>query len=159
MSLPKFLLQVRESQSETVYRWTPALAARKDMRPITGKEAKKILDKQEAERDAILAEAARDHFVDEEDDFAENDVTATVDFGKDEIKKDTHPSFMTQVTMKADEIKRIKDFKTKNELEVYILEKYQLDMIPGSRKEMEEQAIALIEELAKHDKLYCRLSE
>lgn len=158
MALPKFLLQIREGQTASVYRWTPALAARKDMRPITGQEAKKVLDTQKAERDARHKVATRDLFDDTEEDLTENELTASVAVAEI-VKPAEHPSFKTQETMKADEIARIEGFKTKNDLEVYILEKYQLDMIPGDRKSMNEQATSLVAELARHDKLYVRLSE
>jgi len=128
------------------------------MRPVTGQEAKKVLDSQKAERDARVKVATRDLFDDTQDDLTENELTASVAVAE-KVKPADHPSFKTQETMKADEIARIKGFKTKNDLEVYILEKYQLDMMPGTREQMDEQAISLVEELARHDKLYSRLSE
>lgn len=159
MALPKFLLQVRKGQTSTVYRWTEALATRKDMRPITGKEAKKILDVQAAEKAAIVERQTADLFVDTEDDFSENDIVADPELDAEAVIPAQHPSFKTQETIMAEEYARIDGFKTKNELEIYILEKYQLNMIPGTRESMDEQAKAFIAELARNSKLYSKLNE
>jgi hypothetical protein len=166
MALPKFLLQVRDGQRPTVYRYTVALASRSDMRPITGKEAKKILDKQEADRQARiewqkqnLFEDGDDDFNDDDRNFEENPLTAEPDLKNEEKAAAQHPSFKTQDVLLLEETSKIKGFKTKNDLEVYILEKYQLDMIPGTREEMDEQAIAFVQELARHNRLYTKLNE
>lgn len=159
MALPKFLLQVRDGRESSVYRWTAALAKRKDMRPITGKEAKKFLDVQEEKRQERLRVLQEDMFADGDDDFEENEITSDPDLAIEEKKPAEHPSFKTQETIQADEIARIEGFKTKNELEVYFLEKYQLDMMPGTREEMNAQAVAFVNELAKHGRLYAKLNE
>lgn len=160
MALPKFLLQVRDGQRSNVYRWTEVLAKRKDMRPITGKEAKKILDDRKAERDERNRIMAEDPFIDTEEDFSpENDITADPDLTEDEKTPAEHPSFKTQDILKAEELSKIPKFATKNELESYFLEKYQLDMMAGNREHMNEQAQSFVEELAKHGKLYTKLNE
>lgn len=159
MALPKFLLQVRDGQKHTVYRWTEALSKRRDMKPISGKEAKKILDHQEEERQQRLAKLQEDPFLDDFEDFEENEITADPDLADDEKKAAEHPSFKTQETIRAEEIEKINGFKKKTDLEIYFLEKYQFDMLPGTREEMNAQAIAFVEELAKHGKLYAKLNE
>ena len=159
MALPKFLLQVRKGQRAVVYRWTEALATRKDMRPITGKEAKNILDSQETERQERIERQTADLFVDTEDDFSENDIVSDPELDTKEVVAAQHPSFKTQETIKADEYAKIDGFAKKNDLEIYFLEKYQLNMIPGTRADMDAQAKAFVDELAKHSKLYHILNE
>lgn len=166
MALPKFLLQVRDGQESTVYRYTIPLAKRSDMRPITGKEAKRILDSQEAKRQARiewqkknLFEDGDDDYSEDDRDFTENPLTSDPNLTNDEKVPAQHPSFKTQDIILAEELEKIPEFKTKNDLEVYFLEKYQLDMIPGTREEMDSQAAAFVQELAKHNRLYVKLNE
>ena len=160
MALPKFLLQIRDGQKNSVYRWTEMLAKRKDMRPISGREAKKILESEESERQKRLEELARDPYIDDfDDDFEENVITSDPDLANDEKKPAEHPSFKTQETIKVEEFDRIDAFRKSNTLESYLLEKYQFNMIPGTLEEMKSQAISFIEELSKHGKLYTKLNE
>lgn len=164
MALPKFLLQVRDGQESNVYRWTEMLAKRKDMRPITGKEAKEILDRQQKVRTDRIRAMQEDLYVDGDDDFKDEDVNPiTADpalSSEDSIQKPAeHPSFKTQETLLAEETAKITEFRTKGDLEIYFLEKYQIDMIAGNRENMNEQAIAIVGELSKHGKLFNVLNE
>ena len=136
------------------------------MRPITGKEAKKILDTQEAKRQARiewqkknLFEDGDDDYQDDDRDFTENPLVSDPDLKDDEKAPAQHPSFKTQEIILAEELEKIPAFPNKNELEVYFLEKYQLDMIAGTREELESQAVAFVQELARHNRLYVKLNE
>ena len=162
MALPKFLLQIRDGQTNTVYRWTTALAKRKDMRPITVKEAKTILEQQKDDREKKVQELFTDDIFEiEDDEDDENEITSNIDrdLTEDEKKPAEHPSFKTQDTIKADEYGRIEAFRKTSTLEAYLLEKYKFDMIPGTMDEMKSQAISFIDELASHGKLYAKLNE
>jgi len=91
--------------------------------------------------------------VDEDGYLEENDILSVVEPAKEQTV--VSDAMKTQEMIKEDEIKELHKFRKTNTLEAYMLEKYKVNLIPmDDLPELREQAIAMIDELAKHGKLF-----
>ena len=143
--MAKFLLQVRDGQKPHVYQWTPALAQRKDMRPITEEEAEKY---KSGDFDAPVESAIPEV----EEETEDNPILS-------KLESKENPDLNTKIDLSQDdllvmELENLKKFKKTNTLEAYFLKKYKLEFIEGDLESLREQATTFLEELAKHEKLY-----
>jgi len=152
MALPKYLLQVREGQPDTIYLWTPELAQRSDMHPVTDEHAKRIMNGLQSDDEPENIDV-NEHEVDE-DQGDENDLLSTAGPNEDDEPEEKHQSMTTQDDILEQEIVKIRRFRKANKLEAYILEKYHLDLIPADLDEMKAQAESFMRELARHGKLF-----
>ena len=93
--------------------------------------------------------------VDEEGYLEENDILSVVAPADDQPA--VSDAMKTQAMIAEDEVKRLHKFRKPNTLEAYMLEKYKVNLIPmEDLQELREQAIAMIEELSRHGKLFIR---
>ena len=157
MAKPKYLLQEVPGQKPFVYLWTPVLAKKEHMRPISEKEAKKYQDKdyrpefQEVEEPDEIKNGG---FVSDDDE--DNDVLANLE-EKVEMAEDTEPKPLevTQNDILEREVQVINRKKVKASIEEYLLKKYQMPMLAmDGVDEMKQQAIEILGTLAASNALY-----
>lgn len=157
MARPKYLIQERKGQRSHLYIWTPILAKKKDMRPITVKEAQKYIDDPN-----YMGEIAEEDF---EEDLGDGFVSADEDNAiLDELESDTvsplatgegKPLEVTQDDLLKEEVTQINRFKKKSSIEEYMLRKYELPMLPmDNLDEMKQQAHSTLATLAASNSLY-----
>ncbi len=172
MSKPKYLIQERKGQKPFVYGWTPVLAKKKDMRPITVKEAKRYIDdpdyRGEFENEDFVedlgdttegaTETKEDGYVssgdeDETDDKSildelDAETTSPVDGEEKNLE-------VTQGDLLDKEIIQINRFKKKASVEEYMLRKYSMPMLMMDElDEMKQQAAEMLGTLAATESLY-----
>lgn len=158
MGKPNFLVQEREGEEQHVYAWTPVLASKKDMRPISDKEANEILEQQR-----YKAEHRFDHVEEEAEELdieevEDNVILDSIKPGADKVSDvdgEAKPLIVTQQDILADEQNTIGALHTKNAVEEYILTKYKLPMLPmDNLGEFKGQAIEMLSTLADANSLH-----
>jgi hypothetical protein len=158
MGRPKFLLQERKGQKPFLYQWTPVLARRKDMRPITEKEAERYLDPDYDTNhpEEVAVEAPEGEYVSDEDE----DNAILNELSSDTVKVSPldgkgGPLEITQDDILKEEVEKINRLRKKSTVEAYILEKYKMTLLPMKEvEEMKQQAIELLGILASTNSLY-----
>jgi hypothetical protein len=177
---PKYLVQEIEGQEPFIYAWTPVLAKKKDMRPISNKDAEKILNLQRAKSiikkepvgDQGLSDQAkaRQTILDEQKEAREKAEAQEFVDGQEEdnkildnLKPDTTTVQtektgnleVTQEDILAEDTKCINRLRVKSSVEEYMLKKYKIDLLPmKTPEEMKEQAISMLTALAGIGSLY-----
>jgi hypothetical protein len=158
MGKPNFLVQERDGEEQFVYAWTPVLASKKDMRPISDKDAKDIMEQQR-----LKSERRFDHVVKEPEELdpekvEDNIVLDSIKPGADKVSDvdgKAKPLVVTQQDILADEQNTIGALHTKNAVEEYVLTKYKLPMLPmDSLGEFKAQAIEMLATLADANSLH-----
>lgn len=164
MATPKYLIQERKGQRSHLYIWTPVLAKKKDMRPITIAEAKKYIadpnykgkdEYSDFEEDLGESAPAEDSgYVSDEDE--DNEILDNLDSDTiTPIEKDGGPLEVTQDDLLKEEVIQINRFKKKASIEEYLLRKYEMTMLPMNKlDEMKEQAHSILATLAASNSLY-----
>lgn len=162
----RFLLQERKDQKSHLYAWTPSLAQRNDMRPITAEEAREFIqvarDEETRQRRArIAAEAeALEAQKDERplnEQYPERDLKPTIDaldeIGEKAVFDDN--SLVSQEDLLALEIRKVNGFKKASSLEEFMLKKYRMTMlVRPDLADMKSDAKVALAGLAKEQKLY-----
>lgn len=181
-SHPKYLVQEIEGQDPFVYDWTPVLAAKKDMRPISNKEAEKILNRKVVEgavdknptntrelseqakaRELLMKEekearenASNDEFVG--DDEEDNKILDTLKTDSTIIKTsdgEAKDLVVTQEDLLAIDSAKINRLRSKASIEEYMFKKYKVDMMAmETPADMKDQAISMLTALAGVGSLY-----
>jgi len=161
MGKPNFLVQERDETEQTVYAWTPILAAKEHMRPITDKEAKEIIEGQR-----LKAERRFDHKVEEPeelepeemDELRDNIVLDSIKPGADKVSDvdgEAKPLIVTQQDILLEEAEVIKCLHSKNAVEEYILTKYRLPMLQMDElDDFKDQAVEILSTLADANSLH-----
>lgn len=158
MAQPKYLLQEVPGQKPFVYIWTPVLAKKEFMRPISEKEAKKYQDPDyrpefqavEDEEDGIT----EDGYISDDDE--DSDVIKNLEKKVEMVEdKEPRPLEVTQDDILKREIQVINRKKVKASIEEYLLKKYQMPMLAmDGFDEMKQQAIEILGTLAASNALY-----
>lgn len=178
-SKPKYLIQEIEGKKPFIYAWTPVLAKKKDMRPISTKEAEKILSRQKAaatvrkenwqtdqseqnkareildEEEKERREAAKaEEFISDDEDNKILDTlepSATTQTSSDQSKK----LEITQEDILSDDVTQINRLRKTASVEEFMLKKYKIEMLAmESITEMKQQAIDTLKALAATGSLY-----
>ncbi len=165
MATPKYLIQERKGQRPHVYIWTPVLAKKKDMRPITIKEANKYLEDPTYRGQDEYADFVEDDGVDvaqdeegyisdeDEDNAIFDDLTA--EKGSPLAEGEGKPLEVTQDDLLKEEVTQINRFKKKASIEEYMLRKYEIPMLQmEGLDEMKQQAHSTLATLASSNSLY-----
>lgn len=163
MATPKYLIQERKGQRSHIYIWTPVLAKKKDMRPITIKEANKYLKDPNYKGKDEYADFEEDYdddvkedgYISDEDE--DNEILDELDAEKGSPLADGEgkPLEVTQEDILKEEVTQINRFKKKASIEEYMLRKYEIPMLPmESLDEMKQQAHSTLATLASSNSLY-----
>ena len=160
-SHPKYLLQEIEGQKPYLYLWTPVLAAKKDMRPISVKEAQPYLDKLKPDYVEPVEEIEE---IDEDkeaylSDTKEDDIILkALDLNTDKVSTidgEAKPLVVTQESLLMKDVAQINRLRVKPSIEEYMLKKYEMDLIAMETvDEMKQQAISILGTLASTESLY-----
>lgn len=175
MAHPKYLLQEVEGQKPYVYLWTPVLAKKKGMRPITPKEAAPYLKKQQGITDEddqipkglsaedmptpeeMLIDILPDEaFVSEDDEdqaiLAELESNAPKTSPIDGKAKKLE---VTQDDLLEKDMEKINKLQEKPSIEEYMLKKYKVPMLAMETiDEMRQQAKDILGSLAARESLH-----
>ena len=166
MAAPKYLLQEIEGQEPFLYLWTPVLAKKKNMRPLTAKEAKTYLRKQRGfspeNDDDIVEEITESEIIPEEEFISDEDEDIKIlsELNSDASKVSTidgvaKPLVVTQEDLLEKDIGKINRLRVKPSIEEYMLKKYKMPMIQMEEvEEMKQQAIDILKTLAAKESLY-----
>jgi hypothetical protein len=165
MATPKYLIQERKGQRSHLYVWTPILAKKEGMRPITIKEAKKYLENpnyqgQDEYADFEEDDGSSDEVTDEgyisdedEDNAILDDLSA--EKGSPLADNEGTPLEVTQEDLLKEEVTQINRFKKKASIEEYMLRKYEIPMLQmEGLDEMKQQAHSTLATLAQSNSLY-----
>lgn len=157
MAHPKYLLQEREGQRPHLYNWTPVLAKKGDMRPITEREARKYMPKRSEDdepHDTEIDTAPEgDRLSDEEDSLILDEVNSEVIPGTG--NDGPRPLEVTQEDILEKEVEYVNGLKKAPAIEEFLLKKYRVPMIVMETLEgMKEQAVSILQTLAATNSLY-----
>jgi hypothetical protein len=155
MATPKYLLQEVAGQKPFVYLWTPVLAKKADMRPITEKEAKKYQDPDYRPDFPEVEEGKETEEGYVADDGEDNEVLSKLEEAAEADDSQPKPLEVTQQMILAKEVQVVNRKKIKASIEEYLLKKYQMTMLQMEEVgEMKQQAISILETLAASNSLY-----
>ena len=158
MAKPKYLLQERKGQRPHLHIWTPVLAVRKDMRPITEKEAEPYLHPEipiEVEESEIEEAEEEEYVSDEDEDNKILDQLKPGAIKTSPLDGEGRPLEVTQEDILQEEVAKINRLRVKTSIEEYVFKKYKIKMIPMKEvDEMKQQAIELLSTLAATNTLY-----
>lgn len=162
----RFLLQERKDKKPFLYAWTPSLAQRPDMRPISAEEARVFIkearleeERQRRARIAAELEAEEARKADDrplEEEYPDREIKPVIDEleaiagGEDQVES----NLSTQDELLSIELKKINSFKKSNTLEEYMLRKYRINMLQKELPEMKVDAGVALKGLAQEQKLY-----
>ena len=179
---PKYLIQEVEGKEPHIYAWTPVLAKKEGLRPISANEAQKILKRQIAkatlrkeqwqtteeeqaeaqeivdeERAEQLAEAEADDFVSDEKE--DNEILDSLEPNDNVQTSDGQAKKLeiTQEDLLEEDSSAINRLRVKHSVEEYMLKKYKMEMLQMETvEEMKQQAIEMLRALAATGSLYSK---
>lgn len=174
-----WLLQTYDNGEFFLYKWTPILAAKKNMKVITKEQAQPLLQLTNEKRNNVKFVknpgklfADREELIElipvtpkAEEKVQDNDDNNTRDIVKNVVKTsendneprnldDVRDISVSQEDIMAAELKAIASFKHKSSLEKHMLEKYQIEVPQGRFTMMKAHANKMITDLAKENRLY-----
>jgi hypothetical protein len=165
MAKPQYLIQERKGQRPHLYAWTPVLAKKKDMRPITVAEAKKYQEdpnyRGEGEHEDFEEDYGSeskdtdDGYVSDDDEDNKILDSLNAETVSPLANSEGGPLEITQEDLLDEEIIQINRFKKKASIEEYMLRKYEIPMLQmESLDEMKQQAHETLATLAGSNSLY-----
>ncbi len=148
----RFLLKTQPDGKRTVLLWTPTLAQKLDMRPITYDEAVQIKKELDGEVEDKKAKSLYpvDIPVDNPvvDEVAQNaQETAIPNQGGEPLVRTNEDLLQT-------ELQKVSKFVDADQLEEYFLLKYHVEILPGELMKMKADAVMTLTELSNANKLY-----
>lgn len=171
MATPTHLLQVVPNQKPFVYNWTPNLAKKKGMKPITAEQAQefaatgmivgiyepdKVKPKPAPNTIPPIPEFVSGDDLDEE--ITDQNILDSIKANADKVSSidgKAKPLVVTQLDILNKEMATIEKLQEKASVEEYILRKYKIEMLPMDRlEEMKQQAADLLSTLAATESLY-----
>lgn len=181
-SSPKYLIQEVEGKEPHIYAWTPVLAKKEGLRPISAKDAEKILRRQKAkatlrkeqwqtteaeqaeaqeiideERAELLEEAEAEDFVSDEKE--DNKILDSLN-PSDNVQTPEGQGKKLEITQEdllEEDSAAINRLRVKHSVEEYMLRKYKMEMLNMETvEEMKQQAIEMLRALAATGSLYSK---
>lgn len=161
MAKPTHLLQEIKGKKPFLYVWTPVLARKKDMRPLSEKQAKQFMDTGSTD-DADAPEPdvvdANPYVSDDEEDEGDSSILDSLEPGSDKVSTvdgEARNLVVTQDDILKKEAETIGSLKKKASVEEYVLKKYKIELLPMDHiDEMKQQAVDLLSTLASTESLY-----